>query len=69
LRWGQSRPDIENKDGVAVLIAAPAVEVKSVRINVTIPADVLDQIDRYAEREGFTRSGFLARAVKKAMPS
>jgi hypothetical protein len=54
----------ENKDGVAVLIAAPAVEVKSVRINVTIPADVLDQIDRYAEREGFTRSGFLARAAK-----
>jgi predicted RNase H-like HicB family nuclease len=59
----------ENKDGVAVLIAAPAVEVKSVRINVTIPADVLDQIDRYAEREGFTRSGFLARAAKKAMAS
>jgi len=59
----------ENKVGVAVLIAAPAVEVKSVRINVTIPADVLDQIDRYAEREGFTRSGFLARAAKKAMAS
>jgi hypothetical protein len=56
-------------DGVAVLIAAPAVEVKSVRINVTIPANVLDQIDRYAEREGFTRSGFLARAAKKAMAS
>ncbi len=29
--------------------------MKSVRINVTMPADVLDQIDRYAEREGFTR--------------
>ena len=38
-----------------------------VRINVTMPADVLDQIDRYAEREGFTRSGFLAQAAKKAM--
>jgi predicted RNase H-like HicB family nuclease len=57
----------ENKDGVAVLIDAPEAEVKSVRINVTIPADVLDQIDRYAEREGFTRSGFLAQAAKKAM--
>jgi predicted RNase H-like HicB family nuclease len=57
----------ENKDGVAVLIAAPAAEVKSVRINVTMPADVLDQIDQYAEREGFTRSGFLAQAAKKAM--
>ena len=57
----------ENREGVAVLIAAPDAEVKSVRINVTMPADVLDQIDRYAEREGFTRSGFLAQAAKKAM--
>jgi predicted RNase H-like HicB family nuclease len=59
--------DAQNKDGVAVLIAAPATEVKSIRINVTMPADVLDQIDKYAEREGFTRSGFLAQAAKKAM--
>ena len=57
----------ENKDGVAVLIDAPAANVKSVRINVTMPADVLEQIDRYAEREGFTRSGFLAQAAKKVM--
>ena len=57
----------ENKDGVAVLIDAPAAQVKSVRINVTMPADVLDEIDQYAEREGFTRSGFLAQAAKKAM--
>jgi metal-responsive CopG/Arc/MetJ family transcriptional regulator len=40
---------------------------KQVRINVTMPTDILDQIDRYAEREGFTRSGFLAQAAKKAM--
>jgi predicted RNase H-like HicB family nuclease len=59
--------DVENRHGVAVLIAAPAAEVKSVRINITMPADVLEQIDRYAEREGFTRSGFLAQAAKKAM--
>ncbi len=61
--------DQENKSGVAVLITAPAREVKSVRINITIPADVLEQIDRYAEREGFTRSGFLAQAAKKAIPA
>ena len=58
---------VENKDGVAVLIDAPAAEVKSVRVNVTLPADVLGEIDKYAEREGFTRSGFLAQAAKKAM--
>lgn len=57
----------ENKDGVAVLIDAPAADVKSVRVNVTFPADVLGEIDKYAEREGFTRSGFLAQAAKKAM--
>jgi predicted RNase H-like HicB family nuclease len=59
--------DAQNRDGVAVLVATPTTDVKSVRINVTMPADVLDQIDRYAEREGFTRSGFLAQAAKKAM--
>jgi predicted RNase H-like HicB family nuclease len=57
----------ENKDAVAVLIDAPDAEVKSVRVNVTLPADVLGEIDKYAEREGFTRSGFLAQAAKKAM--
>lgn len=57
----------ENRDGVAVLIAAPATIAKSVRVNVTLPSDVLEQIDQYAEREGFTRSGFLAQAAKKAM--
>src|SRR6266704_6941589 len=40
--------DAQNRDGVAVLIAAPTTDVKSVRINVTMPADVLDQIDRHA---------------------
>ncbi|HKU08301.1 MAG TPA: type II toxin-antitoxin system HicB family antitoxin [Bradyrhizobium sp.] len=59
--------DAQNREAVAVLIAVPAAEVKSVRINVTMPADVLDQIDRYAEQQGFTRSGFLAQAAKKAM--
>lgn len=59
--------DAENKRAVAVLIEAPAPTVKSVRINITIPADILDEIDSYAEREGFTRSGFLAQAAKKAM--
>jgi hypothetical protein len=57
----------QNKDGVAVLIDAPGAEVKSVRINITMPTDVLDQIDQYAQREGFTRSGFLTHPAKKAM--
>ncbi len=59
--------NVENKDGVAVLIPAPADEVKTVRVNVTFPTDVLGEIDQYAEQHGFTRSGFLAQAAKKVM--
>ncbi len=57
----------ENRDGVAVLVPAPAHEVKSVRVNITLPADILSEIDRYAEQQGFTRSGFLAHAARKAL--
>lgn len=59
--------DKENKDGVAVLIPAPLQAPKTVRINVTLPSDVLDAIDRMAEAEGFTRSGFIAKVAKKEL--
>jgi predicted RNase H-like HicB family nuclease len=59
--------DPENRAGVAVLVAAPPQAVKSIRVNVTIPEDVLAEIDRYAEEHGFTRSGFLVRAAREAM--
>lgn len=55
----------ENRDGVAVLIPAPGPAIRSVRVNITIPSDVLDEIDRRAESEGFTRSGFLTQAARK----
>jgi predicted RNase H-like HicB family nuclease len=54
----------ENRDGVAVLIKAP-LDQRTIRINVTLPADVLKQIDLFAEQAGFTRSGFLAAAAKR----
>jgi predicted RNase H-like HicB family nuclease len=59
--------DPENRDSVAVLIPAPTEQVKSVRVNITLPADVLSEIDARAEQEGFTRSGFLAHAAKKLL--
>lgn len=59
--------DAENKKAVAVLIEAPADPIKTVRVNVTLPADALEEIDRYAESHGLTRSGFLAQAARKAM--
>ena len=57
----------ENRDGVAILVPLKADSVKAVRVNVTIPEDVLDLIDRYASDHGFNRSGFLTHAAKRAM--
>jgi len=59
--------DAANRDGVAILVAAPDRAVRSVRINVTLPEDVLAKIDAYASANGYTRSGFLAIAAKKAL--
>jgi predicted RNase H-like HicB family nuclease len=59
--------DLENRDGVAILVAVRTEAKKAVRVNVTLPEDVLEQIDRYAEAHGLTRSGFLAKAAKLAM--
>jgi predicted RNase H-like HicB family nuclease len=59
--------DSENRDGVAILVTAKTTAPKTVRVNVTLPEDVLTRIDRYAEAHGFTRSGFLARAATRAI--
>ncbi len=59
--------ELENRDGVAILVPAPSHPPKTVRVNITLGADILEEIDAYAESHGFTRSGFLAIAAKKAM--
>jgi predicted RNase H-like HicB family nuclease len=58
-----SNPD--NRSGVAILVSVKTAQPKSIRVNVTLPEDVLAQIDQYAEAHGFTRSGLLAQAAKK----
>ncbi len=58
--------DKQNRDGVAVLVALKA-EPKTVRVNITLPDDTLREIDRYASEHGFTRSGLLAAAARKAI--
>ena len=57
----------ENREAVAYLIDVPKIASKAVRINITIPSDVLEEIDSFAESHGLSRSGFLAHAAKKAM--
>jgi predicted RNase H-like HicB family nuclease len=56
--------DAGNRDGVAILVAAPEKAIKAIRINITLPEDVLIAVDRYAEANGYSRSGLLAKAAK-----
>jgi predicted RNase H-like HicB family nuclease len=59
--------DPDNKDGVAILVAVKTDAAKCVRVNVTLPEDILAQIDKFAREHGLSRSGFLAQAAKKAL--
>lgn len=61
--------DPANRDGVAILVAVKAQARRAVRVNVTLPEDVLQKIDAYVEAHGFTRSGFLVQAASRAMES
>jgi hypothetical protein len=57
----------ENRGGVAILVKTPQKAVRAVRVNVTVPEDELERIDRFADEHGYTRSGFLLRAAKPEM--
>ena len=59
--------DQDNRDGVAILVAVKTEAPKSLRVNITLPEDVLDKIDRYADSRGLTRSAFLALAAKREL--
>lgn len=58
--------DPDNRDGVAILVPVE-LKSKSVRVNVTSPEEALRAIDAYAERHGYTRSGFLVSAAKQVI--
>ena len=59
--------DRENRDAVAILVKAPPATAKAVRVNMTIPEDELERIDKFAIEQGYTRSGFLLHAAKRAI--
>ena len=59
--------DPANRDGVAILVALKDRAPRVVRVNVSVPEDLLDEIDRYADAHGFTRSSFLAQAARRAL--
>lgn len=54
------------REGVAILVPLK-IDAKAVRVNITVPEDMLREIDGYAERHGYTRSGFLVAAARKVI--
>jgi predicted RNase H-like HicB family nuclease len=59
--------DSLNRAGVAILVPVRSPAPKTMRVNITLPEDILTAINRYAESHGFSRSGFIAKAAKDAM--
>lgn len=55
--------DPEHRDGVVVLVPAPDLSGKAVRVNVTLPEGLLQRIDEAAPN----RSRFLAEAAEKLL--
>ena len=54
-------PDVEE---VARILVRAEVPGRSVRVNITLPEDLLAALDRHAEAHGFSRSGLLAQAAR-----
>ena len=61
--------DPQYTDGVWLLaeIDLTRIDTSPVRLNISLPANLVEQIDAYARSHGSTRSGFLAQAARLAM--
>jgi predicted RNase H-like HicB family nuclease len=57
--------DAVARSGVATLVDLPRADVRAVRLNITLPSDVLEAIDAHVETNGMTRSGYLAQIARK----
>lgn len=54
-----------NRQAVAVLVPVKTGAPRAVRVNITLPEDILVEIDRYAREHDLSRSRFLAQAAKR----
>lgn len=59
--------DAANRGAVAILVPVKTEASKVVRVNITLPQDLLFKIDEFASANGFNRSSFLAIAAKAEM--
>ncbi|MDR2213310.1 MAG: type II toxin-antitoxin system HicB family antitoxin [Pseudomonadales bacterium] len=65
-QW-QAHPDYQGGFWLLVDIDLSKVNAKPLRLNVSLPANLVQNIDRYAQAHHMTRSGFLAAAARAAM--
>jgi len=62
--------DPEYSDAVAILIVTVSeAKPRSVRVNITVPEDMLRRIDNIARKRGMSRSSFLVNAAQNAIIS
>ena len=62
--------DPDYSDAVAILVVtAKGKKARSVRVNITVPEDMLRKIDAVAKKRGMSRSSFLVNAAQHAIAS
>jgi predicted RNase H-like HicB family nuclease len=59
--------DPANQNGIAFMVCVRTEQPKAIRVNVTMPEDVLAELDKYAETHGFTRSRLLTQAARRLL--
>ncbi|WP_333586102.1 type II toxin-antitoxin system HicB family antitoxin [Phenylobacterium sp.] len=58
----------EARDGMPLLVSlASAGPPRVAQVNIALPEDLLQEIDRTAEARGYTRSGFLAEGARRLL--
>lgn len=58
----------EDAEGAVLFLAVDVdLDAKPKRINVSLPSDLIERIDKVASARGMTRSGFLATAARKEL--
>ncbi|PRC93097.1 type II toxin-antitoxin system HicB family antitoxin [Solimicrobium silvestre] len=62
-----ANPDYQGGLWMLFDIDLSKVSTKSMRLNITLPENLVHEIDAFAKAHHMTRSGFLAQAANKAM--
>ncbi len=62
--------DPDYSEAVAILVVTVSgTKPRSIRVNITVPEDMLHKIDAVAKQRGMSRSSFLVRAAQNSITS